>query len=231
VGGYGQVALFQKRDDKNEVVDEVVCKEMEFIADDRRDDYEVDYKTNRRLLIEAAIQRDINSTHPDAAPFLRKYKVIPNGLEGNYRLYLEYCPHGDLHRLIKMYRCWDTFLPEVFVWHAFLDLAKSCEALRDCPPEDSKMLDFRRSRKAAGDLAGVRETLFALHMDMKPANTLLGYPRTTDEHDYPSALMSDYGMALYTSLSGQGSGFPNPQEVWWRGTTGYKANVSPLCGL
>ena len=140
-GTWGSVGLWQKRDDKNNIIDEVACKEQLFTSQSSPENYEVDSTTNDRLTREAAIQRDINHQHPGAAPHLRGYKVILDKNfthTGKYRSYVEYCPYGSLNHIRRLYRCWDTFLPEVFLWHLFFDLAKACEALRDCPPEDSK---------------------------------------------------------------------------------------------
>jgi hypothetical protein len=228
-GGYGTVGLWQKRDGQNRIVDEVVCKEMRLPTREEkpdggfdRDDYELDHMSNRRLLTEAAIHRDINKQHPGVSPHLRAYKFLQdNGPgSGRYRFYVEYCPHGSLGRICSLYRCWNTFLPEVFVWHVFYSLARACEALRDNPPADSKMLHWPRTRRE--DYDDIREDLYCLHMDMKPINFLLGYPHEGQE--YPSALLNDYGVSVYTSHTGDGP-TKNPTDLFWRGTRPYQPTV------
>ncbi|OCT45868.1 hypothetical protein CLCR_11230 [Cladophialophora carrionii] len=224
-GGYGTVGLWQKRNSQNRIVDEVVCKEMRLptLRDDPEngfdlDDYEIDHLSNRKLLTEAAIHRDINMQHPGIAPHLRGYKFLQdNGPgTGRYRFYMEYCPNGSLGRICSLYRCWNTFLPEVFVWHVFYSLARACEALRDTPPADSKMLQWPRTR--GEDYADIRENLYCLHMDVKPVNFLLGYPQEGQE--YPAALLNDFGASAYTSHSGDGP-IKNPTDLFWRGTKEY----------
>jgi hypothetical protein len=59
----------------------------------------------------------------------------------------------------------DAFLLETFIWHAFKGLAKSCEVLRDEPPDDSELSNSQLD----GDM-------FCLHLDWKSDNVLLGYP-------------------------------------------------------
>lgn len=229
-GSFGNVALWQKRDDQNRIVDEVVCKETEFdllTSSNPRDRGEVDSESNTRLTREAAIHRDINRKPLGASPHLRRYKVIsddtPHTPEryGRCRYYLEFGRYGTLAHLIRLYQCWDTYLPEVFVWHVFQNLAKACEALRGCPPKDTKALDCRDSR--GEDFSDIREDLFCLHLDVKPANILLGYPH--QGQDYPSALLHDYGISVYTSHSGRGP-VQNPRKMWFKRTSGYEPPVS-----
>ena len=188
--------------------------------------YEVDHESNpkRKLTAEAVIHRDINTQHPDVSPHLRGYKFIQDSGPGSgrYRFYLEYCPYGSIDHLIRLYRCWDTFLPETFIWHVFYHLANACEALRDCPLADSVYLKWGEIR--GGPFHDVREDLYCLHMDMKPGNFLLGYPHQGEE--YPSALLNDYGTSVYTDpLLGKGP-YHNPEDLWWRGTHLYKPTVS-----
>ena len=96
----------------------------------------------------------------------------------------------------------------------------STDALRDPPPADSKMLRWPNRQQ---DYSEMREDLYCLHLDMKPGNVLLGYPHEGDE--YPSALLNDFGMSLYTSYTGEGPS-KNPGQMWWRGTEPYKLPVS-----
>ncbi|KAJ9617019.1 hypothetical protein H2200_000740 [Cladophialophora chaetospira] len=185
-GGFGTVGLFQKRDKQNNIVDEVVCKEIRFKPNKKGDtsvalnDHEIDSLLNSgtkpKLAIEAAIHRDINVQHPGVAPHLRGYKVLEDHLGD-----------GGKHH-----------------------------ALRDPPPADSKMLLWPERGR---DYTHIREKLYCLHLDMKPSNVLLGYPHKGDE--YPSALTSDFGVAAYTTYSGEGPK-KNPDDLEWRGTKKYK---------
>ncbi|KIW92513.1 uncharacterized protein Z519_06360 [Cladophialophora bantiana CBS 173.52] len=216
-GGYGMVGLWQKRNDKNQIIDEVVCKETEYLENKTRvDEIEVDPRAYPRILTEAAIHSDINARHPGVSPHLRKYKFISHatrGQKGRYRFYLEYCPYGNLHHLGRLYRCWNTYLPEVFIWHVFYSLAKACEALRNTPPLNSKAIKEEYFENL------VHDELFCLHLDWKPENILLGYPHEGEE--YPSALLNDYGISMYTT-SKEGQRQLNPGLIWWRGTHTHK---------
>ncbi|OQV06504.1 Protein kinase domain-containing protein [Cladophialophora immunda] len=215
-GGYGIVGLWQKRDNKNQTIDEVVLKQTAYNSNETRvSAIELDPRAYPRHLIEAAIHKDINTQHPGVSPHLRQYKFIYEDRihqQGRYRFYLEYCPHGSLYQLGRLYRCWDTYLPEVFVWHVFYSLAKACEALRDSPPADSRAIKEEYFELGL-------ENVFCLHLDLKPENVLLGYPHEGQE--YPSALLNDYGISMYTICSDKFPGI-NPGEMWWRGTHSHR---------
>ncbi|KIX94093.1 uncharacterized protein Z520_10119 [Fonsecaea multimorphosa CBS 102226] len=219
-GGHGLVGLWQKRDDNNRIVDEVVLKESRYSRANSRAALAMESDPNAypRHLAEAAIHKDINAQHPGVAPHLRKYKFFYHDInerEGRYRLYFEHCPFGTLGRLGHLYRCWDTYLPEVFVWYVFYSLAKACEALRDAPPFDSRAIKE--------EYWSIRlEELFCLHMDFKPDNVLLGYP-SHEGAEYPSALLNDYGLSMYTAVNDDPDFRTwNPTYMWHRGTHSYQ---------
>ena len=232
-GGWGRVGLWQKRDNQNRIIDEVVCKEQTYRHDQLAQTYEIFHMNENeepvmnRLTSEAVIQRDLNQQHPGVAPHLRGYKYILEDRatkSGRYRYYLEYCPHNSLNRIHRLYRCWDTYLPEVFLWHVFHSLAAGCEALRDPPLEDNKAVTVEDRQES-------REDMHCLHLDWKPDNVLLGYPQEGqlyEGHEYPSALMNDFGTSIYvTGLVTDA--MINPKELWWRGTAVYMPTVSTIC--
>ncbi|OAG41829.1 hypothetical protein AYO21_03832 [Fonsecaea monophora] len=218
-GGYGIVGLWQKRNDQNQIVDELILKQSKYNeATTNVEATEADPAAYPRQLTEAVIHRDINSQYPGVSPQLREYKFICDdrrGQTGRYRFYLEYCPYGSLYRLSRLYRCWDTYLPEVFIWHLFHSLAKACEALRDAPPYDSRAI-----KEEYLEIVHL-EDLFCLHLDWKPDNVLLGYPHGGEE--YPSVLLNDYGLSLYSAYhDSEELRVWNPTETWWRGTRSHK---------
>lgn len=190
-GSYGRVGLWQKRDEAGQPVDELAMKENTYNPRTALPSEVGPLDANAgpsRLLKEAVIQRELNDKDDRAAPFLRRYKFLSEHRsheQGRYRCYLEFCPHDNLLRLGGMYRAWDTYLPEVFLWHAFHRLAISCRALHDTPRPDSyawnQSVDLLARRKG-----------YCLHLDIKPANVLLDYasedPR---DHDFPGAKLSD----------------------------------------
>ncbi|OAP64756.1 hypothetical protein AYL99_00728 [Fonsecaea erecta] len=227
-GGYGIVGLWQKRDDNNQLVDEVVLKESSYTKGKTAvSSIEVNPVAYPRHLVEAAIHNDINLRQPGVSPHLREYKFFYDDrafAEGRYRFYLEYCPHGSLARLAHRYRCWDTYLPEVFIWHVFSNLAKAGEALRNPPHLDSRAIKEEYLYKFRQD------ELFCLHLDWKPANVLLGYPHEGEE--YPSALLNDYGLAMVTAISDSLTFRRwNPYALWWRGTPYHKPTEQSHYGV
>lgn len=219
-GGFGRVGLWEKRDATDGKIDELVCKETDLRLE--ANPYypeEVDEEVGRpRLLREAVIQRDINKQYPGVTPHLRRYKFLAErrGLvEGRYRFYMEFCPHGTLERLRRLYRCWDTYLPEVFVWHVFLRLATAGEALRAAPPDDTVLfpekITMDKTRNA-----------FCIHLDMKPVNVLLGSPDPKATNQFPDPLLNDFGISEYTWY---GNYENNPFDLWQQGTHSYKPPV------
>ncbi len=215
-GSYGRVGLWQKRDENNNAVDELALKEDV----KPRTRFEPDEQIYPRLLREAVVQSELNGNDERAAPHLRRYKFISGDVahtSGKYRFYLEFCPHDSLDRLWRLYRAWDTHLPEVFVWHVFHRLAISCQALHDSPAVDS--LAWSRAVDPEDRKYG-----YCLHFDIKPSNVLLDFaPENPDEHDFPQGKLSDYGLSLYSSYEDP----TNPKDHWWRRTTSYAPPVRP----
>lgn len=87
-----------------------------------------------------------------------------------HRIYMEYCPHGDLKRLYKRYRkfrcvcpCVGTnfealkvsrlYMPEPFLWSVFHHLVEAAVAMR-CGPADGGWGDHE-----------------IVHRDIKPGNS------------------------------------------------------------
>ena len=250
-GGWGCVGLWQKRDDQNQVIDELALKEQKFKETRTPEHLEVDPRKFPRLLKEAVIQRDLNKKGTNAILRLRGYKYIDWGTrqleelrrpikEGRYRMYLAYAPHGDLEHLKELYRAWDHYLPELFVWHVFHRLAVASHALHDAPPADSLYYDSKeisliqklleRQKKTAGSDHKQRSLdlrfWFCLHLDLKPLNVLLDdeledVTQGSEEDDMPAPKLSDFGIAEYTGWDDT----RNPEEFWSQGTVGYKIPV------
>jgi serine/threonine protein kinase len=119
----------------------------------------------------------------DSILALRGYKYYPaTQASGTARLYLEYAQWGDLTQLVKAYRAWDQYLPELFLWHLFLDLARAINLMRRCP---SQWKDTRASgdRDEAGKKKMGAEH-FILHLDLNSNNVGLG-KRKRFEFDIP----------------------------------------------
>ena len=55
--------------------------------------------------------------------------------KGYFRLYMEYCPGGDLSDLFKSYQGHSIAFPEPYLWKLFQDLARAVHAM-DNPSGD-----------------------------------------------------------------------------------------------
>jgi hypothetical protein len=126
-----------------------------------------------------------------------------------YRLYLHFCPFGDLGRMLwdyeEMHQKYPIYkVPEPFMWYVFDTLVDAGLVLEQGgtenlpPPEEKSWLEI-------------------VHRDLKPDNVFLevpgrGYPR------YPMSKLADFGLAFETRRDAPG----NP-EMWNRGggTEGY----------
>ena len=118
-----------------------------------------------RLPREAKIMMAMRKTNCISALRLRKYRRYP--YQHCHRLYLEYCPYGDLSILIDRYRrhrqvdhlvsiglsliCGRCYFPEAFIWEVFYHLLEVAHAM---------------SRGPVGGTWNYQ----VVHMDIKPAN-------------------------------------------------------------
>lgn len=143
-GGFGLVGLWEKRDNDNKAVDRVAIKQAKVLED--KSLYLGD--SPPLLLKEAVVHHDLNTKNADAFPWLRRYKYQPvqPALATRFRvpdaqrMYLEFCEHGDLDGLRSKYRLWDQYLPELFLWRLFYQLAVAGDALHEPPPPNSRVL-------------------------------------------------------------------------------------------
>ncbi|KAL8733023.1 MAG: hypothetical protein Q9166_002421 [cf. Caloplaca sp. 2 TL-2023] len=115
-------------------------------------------------------------------------------------MYMEYCQNGDLHKLLAYYRDKRAFMPEAFIWHAFLNLAQACQSLKDLP------LPYTNPDRNE-----------IVHLDIKPENGDMddegGNPY------YPYVKLGDFGIGDFTGVTDE----DNPHGFWGAGTPGYKA--------
>lgn len=121
---------------------------------------------NPRMPQEVKIMKDLNQFGCPAIVGFKGYKRYPR--DSVHRIYMEYCPYGDLHRLIGRYRrfrllplrCGQVdrrltlsrqYFPETFLWDQFYYLVQACEAMSigsAVPPSNFEIV----------------------HRDMKPGN-------------------------------------------------------------
>ncbi|KAL8737972.1 MAG: hypothetical protein Q9181_001194 [Wetmoreana brouardii] len=159
-----------------------------------------------------------NPTKPMEATVLFNINLLPNptgcvGYRGYqcydqrqaHRIYMEYCPNGDLHKLIKKYRTKRRLLPEAFIWDVFYNLALACQSLATtcCIRGHVGCSEF-------------------VHLDIKPANVFLTEKGDWDEGTnilYATAKLGDFGLTVCTGHNDDG----NPNHYKGGGTPHYKA--------
>ena len=74
---------------------------------------------------EARMLSLFNHLRCDRSNIIRLKHHINFPLQEIHRLYLEYCPHGDLFTLAMRYKRWRRYFPEPFLWHLFHQLSKA----------------------------------------------------------------------------------------------------------
>jgi serine/threonine protein kinase len=204
-GGFGLVGLWEKRNSKGELEDEIAVKETEF----QKPKYRL--KRDKRLPKEAVLMKQLNDNEQDA-PIkhilrLRGFKNFPRAEK--WRFYLEFAPHGELFRLMYNYRAWDTYLPEEFLWFVFCSLAHVAIQMENGP-----FTDLETNKPTERSI---------VHFDIKPANILLGRPDEASMFtNYPTIKVSDFGLSEQTGSDD----LRNPSQFWGNGTSDYLPPVS-----
>lgn len=118
-----------------------------------------------------------------------------------HRIYMEYCPYGDLRRLYKRYRRFRLYMPEPFLWDVFYHLVEAAVAMRSGPTDGSW---------------GGHEIV---HRDIKPGNIFLDTEgRKSGIPFYPKTKLGDWGLARKTYANDP----DNPSNLRMAGTPGYK---------
>lgn len=98
-----------------------------------------------------------------------------------FRLYMEYCPGGDLSRLWGSYSNLSLAFPEPYLWKLLRDLARAVHAM-----------DNPSGHGLEGDEA-------IAHIDFKPENIFLCLPDENEFPKYPIGKLADFGGAIFCS--------------------------------
>lgn len=127
--------------------------------------------------IEAMMLQDVFPDLHDNVIRLHNYEFF--GRDTGVRYYFDYCNGGDLYDLVSGYHDRGLYIPELFIWKAFTQLASALEYLhrgfdRHC--EDP-------------DRPGI------CHRDIKPENIFLRLPTTGT--GYPDLVLADFGCATF----------------------------------
>ncbi|KAL8672014.1 MAG: hypothetical protein Q9168_003519 [Polycauliona sp. 1 TL-2023] len=128
-----------------------------------------------------------------------------------HRIYMEYCPSGDLYGLISEYRTRRQFMPEAFICHVFLHLARACKSLTEptIPEVEAKQLKERGQHEI-------------VHRDIKPLNVFLGDLDNGQNRTgipYPEIKLGDFGCGIFTGYDD----LKNPSGYLDAGTFGYRS--------
>ncbi|KAL8644158.1 MAG: hypothetical protein Q9226_007905 [Calogaya cf. arnoldii] len=205
-GGFAMAALWERKNEDNDTVDRMVIKQI-----GRR-------KTRKGSLagtflawesgypIEVDLMRAMKNKNNIVQ--IRGYRRYPE--KEVHRIYMEYCSLGDLADLITQYRSRRQFMPEAFICHVFLHLARACQSLTEpiSPKNDpDKYKDPDKNE--------------IVHRDIKPRNVFVGDLDNGQDKTgipYPEVKLGDFGGAIFTGIDDAS----NPWEYRAHGTEGYK---------
>ncbi len=221
-GSFGIAGLWKAKNREGTTIDEVVVKQVTQWKSNNDDTGEISYKVKR----EASINRDAQgqarvllqakkhageeaATADHGIIHLRNYKY--NRRSKTCRFYSIYAPHYTLDDLLARYRCWNAFVPELFLWHVAHSLAKAAKGL-SVPPHESSLVHQHPMYNN-----GYSRECSIIHLDLKPNNVFLGYAPFGDEqidaiynepigsaqadhdpiHTYPTIKIADFGLSVY----------------------------------
>ena len=146
--------------------------------------------------LEIEILRDILDDHPR---IIRLHEAIMH--TNTMQLYFDYCPGGDLFKLIvHYYNEWQS-MPESFIWHAFLQIS-----------EGLAYIHHGYDRRQVCGPPPASEWQSIIHGDLKPENIFLG-PPTPDTYGYPSLILGDFGLATIDERPVAGTWKWQPPEM------------------
>ena len=244
-GGFGIAGLWQKINSSGNVIDETVIKQLHQYTSQNQKLREMQYKVRTEAsvnrdaqrqaedLLQAEDQQNTTASPEHSILHIRNYKY--NRRCNTCRFYSIYAPHSTLEDLLRRYKCWNEFLPELFIWHLAYSLAKAIKALSVSPHPSSLVHshpDFEQDDYS--------KKCFILHLDLKTDNILLDYaPLEDDEidnmykdftsgranpnnpiHSYPSIKLADYGLSEYagsrnklSDFKGGTDGFRPPEQT------------------
>ncbi|KAL8765352.1 MAG: hypothetical protein Q9209_007538 [Squamulea sp. 1 TL-2023] len=147
------------------------------------------HKNNKRKLLEAHILQDLlPKPHPHIVQMIG-YTYTPR----KTMFFYEYCSLGDLQDVLENYFRRSVAIPEGFIWHVYLAIAKALAYLhtgysaQSLPDSSTQTTD-----KFALQIKPSKPWTPILHRDIKPENVFL---RPSTSSPYPTPLLADFGLA------------------------------------
>ncbi|KAF7191180.1 Serine/threonine-protein kinase KIN3 [Pseudocercospora fuligena] len=199
-GGYGTVSLWTRKDDSGNITGRIAIKEA-YLGP--RPGKSKDQWNNARLWchpmsvrypLEAGIMRRLNDLeHSESV--VRNLAYASYDAKKMFRLYMEYCEHGDLNELVKAYVNAGRHIPVSVLWSMFEALATAL-----CLMENGRL----------PTLSSIQPESWTpiVHLDIKPHNIFLKQRKATEFWpETPQTVLGDFGLAQqYTEPIGPGQG-------------------------
>ncbi|GAB7322247.1 hypothetical protein MBLNU13_g03239t3 [Cladosporium sp. NU13] len=187
------VGLCVSGDQHNQIVDRFIMKDMWFtyhrnLWTDLHFWYGDPRDPTSKVPYEVHIMEHLAATGQENVLRMRAWHMVPEKLM--YRIFLEYCPNGELSSLLNHH--WalnmtnqqpDSYIPEPAIWHIFNSLIKAGLAMERVFAEVVH-LDIKPDNVFLGDYAGIDPELF-------PDNFAM----------YPTCKLGDFGLATYCRLA------------------------------
>lgn len=184
-GGKNTTGIWVRMNNEGRVNDRVVVKDT--YASDREwmdvRRWDLDRRGGGWQPTEYAIQHRLRRS-PDNHHFagVRQCEVY----EGRkmYRLYTDYCQHGNGYQMIRTHSANQEQIPEPMLWNIFEGLT-----------ETAIVMQQGALRQATGE----QDWLEVIHRDLRPENVFFSEPNENRYPDYVRPVLGDYGAAMQTS--------------------------------
>ncbi|KAM3424752.1 hypothetical protein BST61_g6736 [Cercospora zeina] len=184
-GAAGQATLWTKLSPDGSVIARVVLKEVFLNTESKWSETEHwNGPISNREPLEYAIAHHLNAL-ADSENILLHIDYGLHEARAMYRLYLEYCEHGDLQKVIKAHMTAEKRPSTRAVWAVFEALAAAA-VLMDRGEFSSETPNGDYSK-------GV------FHHDIKPPNVFLAAPDEESWLEIPTVKLGDYDLAIWKS--------------------------------
>ncbi|KAK4626633.1 G2-specific protein kinase fin1 [Fulvia fulva] len=226
-GAWGLVSIWVKFDADDRPVDRVAIKKVDLgpkpdiggkPTEDRWDEsWNWLGDPKRRIPIDYGLVKPLNDL-PDSENVVRVVGYGVYDMRRTIQIYLEYCEHGDLAKLVQQYeeRRNDPIhagrndrIPIRYLWSIFEALVSAA-----CLMNHGQLPDGPPAPATAGWQA-------LIHRDIKPANIFFAKPHATKWPGIPTAKLGDFGLGALQSdpnsaRPGVGSeGFQAPEQYFY----------------